>query len=537
METRISTASEVQQQPAALKNDVAFDLSAASANLCESPEPKSEATKPSNGNGSKKKPVTVNQITKALAPEKRDYTAEWIASCPKTAPAQPRLATLALNENGFPIFPQNAYFGVAARFAELYAERYESCKEFFYADFLAIISVILSGRFRVENGDLNTQPRLYVLKLAESAWDRKSTSTALAKMFIHRSIEMWSNKRLEFPTANQKLEKERPSDQLHKPSEWFHYNEGVGSAEGLAKSFGHPEKKGKEEVWVGNSRILLAVDEFRTFENKAGIEGSVLMPTFCTLFEKNSYRNSTRNGGVHLEDAHLAFISNTTDENFEAMLNASEMQGGGTLNRLFIVPKGKTSRRARVRKPTDQELQPIREELAELFAKLPELNDTNQSLGEIVLDLTPEAEKLYDDWYNALERTKTNARLDTYVWRLAALFAFVDHRPAVDAEIMQAVLDLIAYQQRCREVHQPIIADNPVAAQVQRIVAVLQKRGPLTDRELYQFTNGSKRGDVHAKAMQAAKDREIQNVQVLADGRKCKTYVNKWALVPGTEQD
>jgi len=61
--------------------------------------------------------------------------------------------------SNFPLFPQSAYFGVGARFAELYASRYESAKEYLYVDFLTALGTVLSGRFRADFGELNTQPR------------------------------------------------------------------------------------------------------------------------------------------------------------------------------------------------------------------------------------------------------------------------------------------------------------------------------------------------------------------------------------------
>jgi len=75
-----------------------------------------------------------------------------------------------------PVFPRTGYLGVANDFADLYAQHYEPPKEFFYMDALALIGAAISGRVRVDIG-LPCQPRLYICKIARSAWDRKSTST------------------------------------------------------------------------------------------------------------------------------------------------------------------------------------------------------------------------------------------------------------------------------------------------------------------------------------------------------------------------
>src|SRR5215471_17833135 len=84
-------------------------------------------------------------------------------------------------------FPDSGYVGVAAEFASLYSDRYESPKEFLYVDALALIGANLSGRVRADF-DLPVQPRLYVLKVAQSAWRRKSTSTRLAERFVQSAL-------------------------------------------------------------------------------------------------------------------------------------------------------------------------------------------------------------------------------------------------------------------------------------------------------------------------------------------------------------
>ena len=84
-------------------------------------------------------------------------------------------------------FPDTGYLGVAASFAEAFSQQYESPKEFFYIDLLALIGALISGRVRAEF-DLPCQPRLYVLKVAVSAWRRKTTSTVIADRFL-RSVK------------------------------------------------------------------------------------------------------------------------------------------------------------------------------------------------------------------------------------------------------------------------------------------------------------------------------------------------------------
>ena len=112
------------------------------------------------------------------------------------------------------VFPETGYLGVAAKFAQAYSEQYESPKEFFYVDCLALIGAQISGRVRADF-DLPCQPRLYLLKVAMSAWRRKSTSTQFADKFVRSALEILGPEQL-------------------LPDDWAKVVYGVGSAEGLA---------------------------------------------------------------------------------------------------------------------------------------------------------------------------------------------------------------------------------------------------------------------------------------------------------------
>src|SRR5690242_13473828 len=65
----------------------------------------------------------------------------------------------------FPQFPEEAYLGVLADYAELMSQYYESPKEFIYFSALLLVGTAISGRVRADFGSLATQPRLYGVKI------------------------------------------------------------------------------------------------------------------------------------------------------------------------------------------------------------------------------------------------------------------------------------------------------------------------------------------------------------------------------------
>lgn len=362
-----------------------------------------------------------------------------------------------------------------AKFPDVYSRHYETPKAFLYFDALVLLGNVLSGRVRANFGGLTTQPRLYGLKVAVSGWRRKSTSTKFAKRFIERAFGLAQSKidPLAFTDVNAHADM---SDG------WVHILPGAGSAEGVADEL------------IRHKRVTLIYDELRRFERKAAIEGAVLISMVGELFDSNEYANSTKGKPLHIKDAHLGFLSNTTEENFQSLTNAVEMQDIGLLNRFLIVVSDERRKVAIPTEPTEAELQPILDELAEYLAKLPPLNPDGSVKQELVLELTPWAKRLWEKWYMDLPETDETTRLDNLGMRLMALLAFSSGKGVVDESIVYAVFDILAYQRRVRETYRPNLGLTPEAKIEGTITGQLKRRGPLTVNELRRYTHAERVG-------------------------------------------
>jgi hypothetical protein len=368
--------------------------------------------------------------------------------------------------------------GVAAKFAEIYSRCYESPKEFLYIDILGIIGTLVSGRFRADF-DLPCQPRLYVLKVAQSAWNRKSTSSRMAQKFICSSLQA---------VADSYVDYESPMIL------------GAGSAEGLATRLIHRTTVGGVGETVTTRRAVLLIDEFRRFEAKSHIEGSALRPMVNELYESNQYESLTKSTSIRITDGHLGFLSNTTEEAFKSLIDGKESEDLGLFNRFFLLPGRSSKRIARPKAPPESELAPLRKELQDLFSDLPPLR-ADGSGDEVVIPLTPGAISMWEDWYVNLEETPETARLDNLGMRLMGLLAFVGRTREIDEELMSAVLDILEYQKQVRSIYQTITGENPAARMEQKIRLVLRQRGALLDRDLSRYTNAHRSGmDVYRKA-------------------------------------
>jgi hypothetical protein len=123
----------------------------------------------------------------------------------------------------FPEFPEEAYVGVLADYAELMSQYYESPKEFIYFSTILQVGIALCGRVRADFGSLATQPRLYGLKIAPAGTGKKSTADSLAGQFIARALSSAAKTEEDefFPTV------------VDQSSQWMFVLPGAGSGEGV----------------------------------------------------------------------------------------------------------------------------------------------------------------------------------------------------------------------------------------------------------------------------------------------------------------
>ena len=157
-------------------------------------------------------------------------------------------------------FPNHIMKGAAGYFADVLNDSMEPPRHFFFMAYLTCLGAVLAGRVTLKT-ELKPQPRLYVVVLGESADDRKSTA-------INKTIDFFIN-----------------------ALSFFQSCFGVGSAEGLQKRF-------QKESNGTTSSLLLVFDELKAFVGKSKVDGSVLLPCVCTLFETNRYESHTKNNEI-----------------------------------------------------------------------------------------------------------------------------------------------------------------------------------------------------------------------------------------------
>lgn len=343
-------------------------------------------------------------------------------------------------------FPQQAIGGSLGELARVLSVGTEVAEEFIYATAITAVGAAVSGKLQLSIG-LDSDTRLYTVLLGESYTARKSSA-------LKRTLAVLG-------------------DILN----GLNFRDGVGSAEGLARFFDTVNEMDASE------RVLLALDEFRTFIEKTKATGSVLLQTVASLFEKRRYGNSTKHVQVQIESARLSIVGCCTLETYEHMWHR-EAIAIGLPNRLFVVnadAKPKVAWPAPLDEQT--ELSRIKQRIAGQLARLP-----------VTFNITPEAKQLWEQWYLSLPRSEHAKRLDTIGFRLLPILALTMDKETIDAEVIKAVTAILDYELKLRITTDPIDAENLIARLEEKIRRRLQAEPGLSKRELRRKTNADRDG-------------------------------------------
>jgi len=345
-------------------------------------------------------------------------------------------------------FPAWIMSGAAGAFAQAYSEYLETPASFLYMSFLTILGNIVSDKITLQS-ELKPQPRLFAVILGQSADERKSTAITKALDFFRSTMDQGS----------------------------VNACYGVGSAEGLAKALREAPK------------LVLAIDELKTFVQKTKIEGSVLLPCVNTLFELNRFHSMTKTHAITLERAHLSLLAASTLETYQTMFSSAFMDIG-FINRLFtVLDKGKKRFAIPRIIPRD-----VKDELGKnLQGVLIMAEYLSEREKPYPMPLHPEALRAFEKWYFETPRSVFAKRLDTYGHRLMPLLAINDQKKDIDLETVQKVISLLDYQLAIRQEADPVDADNKIAALEERIRRALSN-GPLFKRDLERKLNKGRCG-------------------------------------------
>jgi hypothetical protein len=357
------------------------------------------------------------------------------------------LPTSNPTENPKLFFPREAMTGSLGDFARLMAAGTEVPEEFYFAAGLTFFGATCGDRLTL-NAQLKGEPRLFTVLLGESADVKKSTAFRTTAEFF---LSVWNG----LPAA------------LPKPAMCY----GVGSAEGLANS-----------LQKNPAGVVLCYDELQALIAKSKIDSSTLLPMVASLFEQTKYENATKNQTLKVDDARLSLIGCCTTDTYANMWTKDAI-AIGLPNRLFVVWADRKKRVSWPEPRDPSKVEAIRLRIIEQLARLPKN-----------FDMTPEAKKLWQHWYDQLPSSVHTKRLDTMGFRLLGLIALTADKDAIDVSTVETVISILDYELTVRTLTDPIDADGTIAQLEGAVRRQLKAHRCLTERDLRNKTSADRKG-------------------------------------------
>jgi hypothetical protein len=296
---------------------------------------------------------------------------------------------------------------------------------------------------------------------------------------------------------------------------------GAGSAEGIAEEL-------KE-----NPVLLLHLDEFKAYVDKARAEHSVLLPMTAMLFERGEFDNRTKERKLSIRGASLSLLAAATLDTYATMFD-TKFFAIGMLNRLFLVVDQSSPRFPVPLSVPAAAIADLAERVKALYIQIDNAYLAN-GLRPIALHIAPPALAQFEDWYRAREGSIFERRLDTYAHRLMVLLAVTSGKSTVDVDVMKAVLDLMRYQLDARRQADPIDAENTIARVEEGIRRGLA-RGARSERDLKKLVHVERVGlwawETAITNLTKAGEVIVQNKPTLAGHHQCIYWLDPDRSVP-----
>lgn len=347
-------------------------------------------------------------------------------------------------ETSFPEFPKGIIQGVAKEFVDLYSPIRETPESFLWLSFITYFGNAISPYVRLDSA--SSEPRFYAVVIGKSGRTRKSAGNNAARDLFKRVA------------ADQEI------------------IDGFGSAEGMLRRLGQSDKP---------KPTIFHLDEINILSSKTNITGSAGIAPLHKLFEDHEYEAPLAQGGYVVKNAYLSFVAASTHEDFRETWD-SKHANAGFFSRLFLVA-GDTDKR--IARPLD----PDPAGLAKLVQAVKNLVSSVIAAPR-VLKMDPEAEAIWQKFYENFGDGPEWNRIDTYGLRLMALQTVLRGEGTVTKENVQQVVDALQYEVAVREAVNPIIAENPIAQMEETIRRHFPEDKTLKKRDLQRATNYTRHG-------------------------------------------
>lgn len=258
-------------------------------------------------------------------------------------------------------------------------------------------------------------------------------------------------------------------------------------------------------------RLLIASEEITEIFTVASWENSTLRDVLRKAYDGGRVDCKSRKNKLVAEDAHVSIIGHTTKSQFGQLFSGTDM-ANGVANRFLVVPAKRAT-------PILDTSGMQETDICDLAAQIEACRVWAQNGGEPrVLDLTPDAKKLWNAYYLEQWESATEGirgRESDYVLKLAGILSVARNTSTVSAGSMRTAIDFVT---RLRGLGDSLFRDHgPSSDMRSRILSrIYDSVNPVSTTDLFKLFNGN----VRAASIHSVLDDLIRSGDVIRSKMK-----------------
>jgi hypothetical protein len=409
---------------------------------------------------------------------------------------QPEAAQLP--ERVRPVYPMSAWDGtIVAEFAKLCANDNNIPLKLYAEAFRCALGAVVGDRLSCPGVD-GALPRTYTVIVAPKG-KGKGTAIRRAVRFFSQTTSgpmVSVSPGLRVSATSGLLSGER--DFPWKPKgigAWVAAASSVPGMARLTKDLESTTKTRPHMTWGSTlPRILSVHEEMKTFLSTLFIEGGVgsgMEGVVCQLWDDVSF-NGTATGTRDAVYGEMLFsmLCGVTEQDWFDLLSRGNAVGGGLMSRFNLCgTEGSYENVARMNPPDFAALQET------FLPRVMQLEDAHTHILP-----TEAADRIISEWSDNLP--EGSERMNVHAWRSALLLAWLRHEDVISAKTARDAVNLGQYQVASHDYYRTKSADTANAKIQARILRALELKGPLSKRQLQQYTHAYRDGtDLWSRAL------------------------------------
>ena len=324
----------------------------------------------------------------------------------------------------FPTFDNAHYYGIAGDLSALAIQNSEADRMAVYMSFLCATAALFDRKKYLSIGETKHHARLFATLVGASSRARNGTSLQPVKRIINEAeaiLNPDSKDRLKFAEG------------------------GLSSAEGLIYQVRDEseETKNKQPIWSGvdDKRLFVIEEEFGNALKQGQREGNTLSPTLRRAWDGGTLAPMTKNNKLTATGAHINILGHITHCELKILMSESDIYNG-LANRFLWCCVRRTQKIAIPLPMDDSKTQALAVRLADAM---------RFNMTESEVTLSSQAVAYWTVKYHEISRDETGivntvtARAETYVLRVALLFALLDCKNVIDKHHIIAACHLVEF--------------------------------------------------------------------------------------------